>query len=73
MTIVHIHCPSGEYIGQARAKGFRKWRTLHRSKMSAEHALVGAIEKRGHSDTQFRVLFCAEWYEPSIVMECRRK
>ena len=69
----HIHAPQGEYVGQVRGQGCRIWRTVITTKNSAKHALAGAVRKMKPGDKRARVLFCAEWYDPVVVMEASRK
>lgn len=72
MTTVHIHTPKGEYIGQVRGYGCRKWRTVSKGRRSAQRTLAAAVRKMKPSDKRARVLFCAEWYEPVVLMEASR-
>jgi hypothetical protein len=68
MSNLHIYAPSGYYIGQTREYGHKLYCTVtkkHSTKVSAlkELALKLGYSKRG------RILFCAEWYEPNVVLE----
>ena len=69
MTAIHINRPSGEYIGQVKRIGARTWRTVIKTKNSAKHAMAGAVKRMADGDKRVRVIFCAEWYDPVVVME----
>lgn len=69
MTYVHIHAPRGEYIGQVRRYGHRRWETIGKPCTTAKAAMVKAVNAMGQDHKRARVLFCTEWYDPSIVME----
>lgn len=71
-TLVHIHTPKGHYIGQVRLYGHRKWETVTEELSDAEVAMSLAVLAMKQSHKRSRVLFIAEWYEPTIVMECKR-
>ena len=71
-TLVHIHAPKGHYIGQIRLYGHRKWETVTEKLSDAEVAMSLAVLAMKQSHKRSRVLFIAEWYEPKIVMECKR-
>lgn len=68
---LHIHAPSGFYLGQIRLRGHRLWETVAKSK-NAKAAMIGAINKMGPDHKRARVLFCSAWYEPNIVMELNK-
>lgn len=68
MTIVHIHNPPGRYVGQIRRYGHRRWEEIATCK-TAKAAMVEAVNAMGQQHKRARVLFCADWYEPLIVME----
>ena len=72
---IHIHQPKGRYLGQIRKKGYRSWRTVVRTRISAQRALSVAVTKMEDSDVQARVIFCTDdgWYEPNLLMEATRK
>jgi len=72
MTSLHIHAPKGEYVGQLRGYGCRKWRSVITTKNSAKHALAGAVRKMQKNDKRARVIFCAEYYDPVVVMEASK-
>lgn len=72
MTIVHIHQPKGYYIGQIRGYGCRRWKTVTGYCKSSKAAMIGAVHALRPNDHRARVLFCADWYEPVIVMECNK-
>jgi hypothetical protein len=72
MTLVHIHAPKGHYIGQVRLYGHRKWQTVTDKCAGAEPAMAGAVMHMSNKHKRARVLFLADWYEPTVVMECKR-
>ena len=66
---VHIHAPGGVYIAQVRRLNERMWTQVggnfsvkHRAQGAAAQNMVGEFKRA-------RVLFCAEWYDPIVVME----
>lgn len=68
MSDLHVHAPSGIYVAQIRRAFERKWTTVgvefkqkHRAQAAAAANMVGDFRRA-------RVLFCAEWYDPIIVM-----
>lgn len=69
MSTVHIHQPAGEYIGQVRKRGARRWETIGRPCKSAKAAMAKALKAMTQRHKRARVLFCAEWYDPNVVME----
>ncbi|MET3371966.1 hypothetical protein ABIC89_001007 [Variovorax boronicumulans] len=69
MSYIHIHRPRGEYIGQVRRYGHQRWETIGNPCKTAKGAMAKAIKAMGHDHKRARVLFCADWYEPNIVME----
>lgn len=69
---VHIHAPSGQYIGQVRRRGHRLWETVGKPATTSEAAMIKAIKGMTADHLRARVLFCAEWYEPIQVMELKR-
>ena len=70
--MIHIHAPKGHYIGQVRLYGHRKWQTVTRRCTRAELAMADAVKHMSERHQRARVLFIAEWYEPNVVMECKR-
>lgn len=71
MTLVHIHQPKGHYIGQVRDYGCRNWQTVtskHQSMYAAMARTVMMMQRAKHG----RVLLIAEWYEPVVMMECKK-
>lgn len=71
-TLVHIHAPKGHYIGQVRLYGHRKWKTVTVPCTRAEQAMATAVHFMSADHHRARVLFITDWYEPTIVMECKR-
>lgn len=69
--MLHIHAPKGEYIAQVRRRGHRLWETIGKGK-SAEAAMIKAVKAMTREHKRARVLFCAEWYDPSVVMQLSR-
>lgn len=69
MTYVHIHAPRGIYIGQTRAYGHRRWKTVSGDCKTAKAAMVKAVKAMTPRDKRARVLLCAEWYDPIVMME----
>lgn len=72
MTKVHIHTPKGHYIGQVRRYGHRKWQTVTVPCTRAEQAMATAVQFMSADYHRARVLLIADWYDPTIVMECKR-
>jgi hypothetical protein len=68
MSNTHIYAPTGYYIGQTREYGHKLYRTVtkkYSKKVGALRDLSSKIcdSKRG------RILFCVDWYEPTVVLE----
>ncbi|TES59163.1 hypothetical protein E2N91_11240 [Pseudomonas syringae pv. tomato] len=68
-VVLHIHSPKGVYIAQVRRLFERRWTQVggdfkekHRAQGAAAQNMVGDFKRA-------RVLFCAEWYDPIVVME----
>lgn len=72
LRILHIHAPKGEYLGQVRRRGHRRWETIGKPSKTAEAAMVKAIKGMTPEHLRARVLFCTDWYDPNVVMELRR-
>lgn len=72
MTTVHIHAPEGHYVGQIRRDWERKWRTVTKDLLDLKTAMAIAVLRMDKDDKRARVLFVADWYEPVVVMECKR-
>ena len=70
-SIIHIHAPKGYYIGQVKGYGERRWTTVTGRCRTYISAMRKAIASMGGMH-RARVLFLADWYEPNIVMECKR-
>lgn len=70
--LIHIHAPKGHYIGQVRLYGHRKWQTVTGHCTRAELAMADAVMHMSERHKRARVLFIADWYEPNVVMECKR-
>jgi len=69
---LHIHRPSGSYIGQVRHCGAHRWQTVAEGCKSARDAMIAAlVHFEGHK--RARVLFIDDegWYGPVQVMECK--
>jgi len=69
--------PPGNYIGQVRGVGCRKWRTVTRRCGTAEAALSRAVCRMRHDDKRARALWVAlahveDWYGPHVAMEASR-
>lgn len=71
MTL-HIHSPSGVYIAQVRQAYARKWETVGEPFTDGDTASLAAIDGMQKHHEKARVLFCAEWYDPVVVMEASR-
>jgi len=71
---VHVHRPSGHYIGQTRGWGRKRWTTVTGRCTSPEAAMARAVLKMRANDKGARVLFVdnSGWYEPNLCMECTR-
>lgn len=71
MTRLHIHAPKGTYVAQVRRRGCRNWETLGKAVCSkttaAKRAVTTMLMREEYK--RARVLFCAEWYDPIVVME----
>lgn len=72
MSHVHIHAPAGYYLGQTRRVGAQRWTTVGKQSRTAKAAMVKAVKAMKPNDKRARVLFCADWYDPLIVMELSR-
>ena len=72
MTRIHVHAPRGHYIGQVRLYGHRKWQTVTGRCTRDTLAMADAIQFMTERHKRARVLFIADWYEPVVVMECKR-
>ena len=72
ITAVHILAPKGHYIGQVRLYGHRLWQTVTDRWSNAEIAMSEAVLKMTERHKRARVLFVADWYDPVVVMECKR-
>lgn len=74
MALVHIHRPRGFYLGQIRLVGHQKWQTIETPFDKPEPAMASAVMKMTPEHKRARVLFVTDdgWYEPVIVMECKR-
>lgn len=73
MTKAHIHWSRGYYIGQVRAFGFQRYRTVTGKCATAESAMSrAALKMEGYH--RARVLFIdnSGYYEPNVIMECKR-
>lgn len=71
-VLVHVHAPKGHYIGQIRLYGHRKWQDATEEWSNAEIAMSHAVLAMTDRHKRARVLFIADWYEPVVVMECKR-
>ena len=69
MTSVHIHAPKGQFFGQVRRYGHQRWESVGSPCKTAKGAMVKAIKAMGPYHKRARVLLCAEWYDPNVVME----
>ncbi len=69
---IHIYRPKGHYIGQVRLYGHQKWQTVTGNCQLEKTAMLGAIRAMTAEHKRARVLFCADWFEPTIMMECVR-
>lgn len=70
--MIHIHAPKGYYLGQIRLLGHQKWETVTGKRDTPENAMAQAVLSMTENHKRARVLFIADWYEPNIVMECKR-
>lgn len=68
---LHINRPSGIYVAQVRKPYHKLWETVseHSDKKDAEVASITAMSE---DHKKARVLFCAAWYDPILVMEASR-
>ena len=65
---LHIHQPHGWYVSQVHRRGARLWTTVSDRHRSAKSAMARAIKHMDAQHNRARVLFCAEWYDPVVVM-----
>lgn len=72
--MIHIHAPKGYYTGQVRLIGHQKWECVTGKMRTAEGAMAAAVLHMTPEHKRARVLFITYdgWYEPNIVMECKR-
>lgn len=72
--LIHILRSRGHYIGQIRMYGHQKWETVTDKRDTAENAMAQAVLSMTEDHKRARVLFIDDsgWYEPNIVMECKR-
>ena len=71
-AVFHIYAPKGYYIGQIRLYGHRRWQTVTGKCTRETTAMVGAVRAMTTAYKRARVLFCADWHEPVVVMACAR-
>lgn len=69
---LHIHAPKGVYVAQVRKPYHKLWETVGPEFESGHDAEIAAIEGMTKEHKRARVLFCAEWYDPILVMEASR-
>lgn len=70
MTNLHINSPKGVYYAQVRRRGFRHWEEVGKPFRSNKRAFVAAVSAMFEGEyRRARVLFCADWYDPIVVME----
>lgn len=71
---IHINIPTGHYIGQVRLVGHKKWETVTEQRDNPESAMAEAVLSMSPRHIRARVLFvdAGGYYEPNIVMECKR-
>jgi hypothetical protein len=74
MTVIHIHRPTGHYIGQVRETGHRLWETVTKKNYASPESALKAISAKMHGMKRGRVLFIDDsgYYEPNIVIEVNR-
>jgi hypothetical protein len=74
VNYVHIYAPSGDYIGQVRKYGARRWRTVTGKCRTDKGAMERAVASMQKNDKRARVLWIVRdgWYDPNVVMECAR-
>lgn len=72
MSTLHIHAPSGIYIAQVRRRFERKWTQVGGEFKQKNRAHSTAAGNMVGDFVRARVLFCTDWYEPTIVMEASR-
>lgn len=66
---VHIHAPGGVYIAQVRRLNERMWTQVGGNFKAKNRAQGAAAQNMVGEFKRARVLFCAEWYDPIVVME----
>lgn len=69
---LHIHAPKGQYFAQVRRPYRRLWESVGEPFDCGHEAEIAAIEGMTKEHKKARVLFCAEWYDPIVVMEASR-
>ena len=68
--------PDGRYIGQARIRGHRRWRTVTRRHRTAKAALRSAARCMTRMDHRLRVLWVGTdpcYYDPHVVIDVVRR
>lgn len=72
--LIHIHAPKGHYIGQVKRLYGKTWRKVTLDLLDAKTAMAIAVLRMDKEDSRARVLFVDTegWYEPHVVMECKR-
>lgn len=71
MTL-HIHAPEGDYVAQIKGYGCRIWETVGEPFNEPKAAMCAAVNAMTERHKRARVIFCAPWYEPHIVMEAKK-
>jgi hypothetical protein len=72
MSNVHIHAPEGYYLGQIKRKWGNRWMTVTQNLTDPKTAMAIAVLRMEPEKHIFaRVIFCAEWYDPNVVMTAR--
>lgn len=72
MSRLHIHAPPGIYVAQVRRLFERRWTTVGDEFKQRDEAQAAAAKGLVDEFRRARVLFCADYYDPVIVMEASR-
>lgn len=74
MRILHIHAPSGYYLGQVKRLWEKRWRTVTLELTEAKTAMAIAVLRMEKEDSRARVIFCTHdgYYDPNVVMELKK-
>lgn len=74
MSAIHIHAPNGYFLGQVRAGGAHKWRTVTQKCKTWNSALSRAVMKMEDHHKRARVIYVVEsgYYDPTVIAEASK-